>query len=320
MIRALLLATVALVLGVAAAEHLRGNISFRRWLGQVVRRGDLVALVERRGIYKNDLERARQAELFANGADPQVIEPAVAEEQKHAALERLIEQAKVTAAASVQSIPGTAVRREMDLLRDQFRDQKTWEAVLRNAATSAWVLRRAVAENLRDRAWIEARIGAQIQPNDGECRHYFEEHEAEFQEPRRLRASHLFLAAPEGYPAEVIEAKRALIDLLSKRLANGEALPALVAEFSEDAATKKRGGDLGYFAAERMLPAVWDAAGKLHPGEISAPVRSRLGFHILRLTESLPARALTFEEARPEIVATLENQKRLAAVAKLSDR
>ena len=320
MIRALLLAAVALGLGVAAAEYLGGSFSFRRWLGDIVRRGDLVALVERRGIYANDLERAWQAELFVNGAQPQQIEKTIAEGQKRAALQRLIAQAKVTAAASGQSIPSAAVEREMDLLRAQFRDRKTWEAVLRNAATSPWVVRRAVAENLRDAAWIEAEIGAKIQPNDGECRRYFEEHKAEFQEPRRLRASHLFLAAPDGYPAEVIEAKRTLIDLLAKRLANGEAFPALVAEFSEDEATKKRAGDLGYFAAERMLPAVWEAAGRLRPGEISAPLRSRLGFHILRLTESRPARALNFDEARPEVVVTLENRKRLAAVAAVAGR
>jgi parvulin-like peptidyl-prolyl isomerase len=319
MTRALLLATVALILGVAAAEYLRGTHAFRRWLGQVVRRGDLVALVERRGIYQNDVERAWQAELFANGTDPETIESKIRQEQKRVALQRLIEQARVTTAASDQAIPSGALGREMDLLRDQFRDQKTWETVLRNAATSLWALRRAVAENLRDRAWIEKRIASQIQPSNDECRHYFEEHGAEFQIPSRLRASHLFLAAPEGYPAEVVEAKRGLIELLSKRLANREAFPALVAEFSEDEATKKRGGDLGYFGQERMLPAVWEAAEKLHPGEISPPVRSRLGFHLLRLTEALPPRALTFEEARPEINTILENRKRLAAVASLGN-
>jgi parvulin-like peptidyl-prolyl isomerase len=224
----------------------------------------------------------------------------------------------VNAAARDARISTGAVDHEMDLLRWQFRDEKTWEAVLRNAATSRAGLRREAATNLRDRVWIEGRISKEIQPNEGECRRYFAEHRAEFEAPPRVRASHLFLAAPDGYPAEVIETKRALIEQLSKRLANGEAFPALVAEYSEDEATKKRGGDLGYFAAERMLPAVWDAAAKLHPGEISAPVRSRLGFHILRLTESLPARSLTFEEARPEILTTLENQKRLAAVKSLT--
>src|SRR4029453_4328034 len=132
----------------------------------------------------------------------------------------------------------------------------------------------------------EAQIAARIQPNEAEARRYYDEHRSALDEPSRLRASHLFLAAPEAYPAEVITAKRSLIEELSKRLAAGESFLALVAEFSEDDATKKRGGDLGYFASEPMLPVVFAAAQRLRPGESSAPVRSRLGFHLTRLMES----------------------------------
>src|SRR4029453_2679489 len=113
----------------------------------------------------------------------------------------------------------------------------------------------------------EAQIAARIQPNEAEARRYYDEHRSALDEPSRLRASHLFLAAPEGYPVEVIAAKRSLIEELSKRLAEGESFPALVAEFSEDDATKKRGGDLGYFASERMLPVFFAARKGRRPGE-----------------------------------------------------
>jgi peptidyl-prolyl cis-trans isomerase C len=315
--RALLLATIALVLGIGSGEYLTTNFSFRRWLGDVVRRGNLQALVERRGIYDADVERAWRGELFAAGADAQDIETSAATWQKRAALQRLIEQEELNAAVSGQAINSASVAHQMDLLRAQFRDEKTWNSTLAGAALTRHALQREISTNLRDRNWLEAQIAARIQPNEAEVRRYYDEHRSAFQEPLRLRASHLFLAAPEGYPAEVIAVKRSLIEELSKRLADGESFPALVAEFSEDDATKKRGGDLGYFASERMLPVVFAAAQRLRPGESSAPVRSRLGFHIIRLTESRPARALTFEEARPEIEALLANLKRAAAIATL---
>ena len=313
--RLFLLALVAMAFGIGAAEYLTTSFSLRRSIGHVVRRGELQALVGRRGIYDTDVERAWRAQLFPIGADAQDIEAATVIQQKRAALQRLIEREKLNAAASGQSINSAPVAREVDLLRKQFRDEKNWNSTLSNAGMARRTLERAVATNLRDHAWIETGIAPELPPNEREARRYFEEHRADFQEPLRLRASHLFLAAPEGCPPEVIEAKRALIAELAKRLASGEPFPALVAEFSEDDATKKRDGDLGYFAEKRMLPAVFAAARQLQHGAMSAPVRSQLGFHILRLTDSLPARALTFEEARPEIDALLANRKRAKAVA-----
>ena len=288
MTRVLLVTAGALLLGFGTGEYLTWNSSFRRWIAHVVRQEDLQALVGRHGIYNRDVERAWQAELFARGAVPQDLENSGATEQKRAALGRLIMLEELNDAAAKEAIDSAAVGREIDLLHWQMRDEKTWHEVLQRDATNPRQLRRKAIRNLRERNWIEDQIAPLIRPNEEECRRYFETHRAIFQEPLRLRASHLFLAAPEGYPAEVIETKRALILTLAKRLANGEAFPALVAEFSEDEATKKRGGDLGFFAAERMLPEIFEAAQRLHPGETSASVQSRLGFHLIRLTERAP--------------------------------
>ncbi len=313
--RLVLLLLLALGLGIATGEYLTTCFSARKWIGHAVSRGDLQALIGRRGIYENDVGRAWRAELFAVGADAREIEPATATEQKRAALQKLIEEEKVHAAASGEAADPASVARETQLLRDQFSDEKSWRRSLGGAGLTARALEREVTNNQRERAWLEKQIAGQLQPNESEVRRYYAEHQSDFQEPLRLRASHLFLAAPEGYPEEVIERQRALIEQLAKRLANGESFPALVAEFSEDEATKRRDGDLGYFAEARMLPAVFAAAVRMQPGQISEPVRSRLGFHILRLTEAQPARQLSLEEASPEIIALLENQKRIAAVA-----
>lgn len=114
-------------------------------------------------------------------------------------------------------------------------------------------------------------------------------------------ASHLFLAAPMETPPTIIDAKRELIESLSVRLARGEKLSDLVAAASKDEATKSRGGDLGYFSASRMPPDFFAAVTKLRVGQISPPIRTRLGFHIVQLTDSKPAQQLLFDQARAEI-------------------
>ena len=65
--RALLRTTVAIILGIASGQWLTNNLSFRHWIAQVVRRGELMMLVNRHGIYDTDVERAWHAKLFANG-------------------------------------------------------------------------------------------------------------------------------------------------------------------------------------------------------------------------------------------------------------
>lgn len=317
MSRALLVLAGALLLGFGIGEYLTRNLAFRQSIARLIRHEELRALVGRHGIYDRDVTRAWEAELFARGAAPQEVENAIAREEKRALLDRLITLEKLHKAAASEAVKAEPAQRAMNLLRWQMPDEKTWQERLRYAAISPRQLRGEINGDLGARQSIEDQIAPRLQPNEEECRRYFATHRASFEEPVRLRASHLFLAAPDGYPTEVIETKSALINRLAQRLANGEAFPALVAEFSEDEATRKRGGDLGYFAAERMLPAVFAAAQRLRPGETSAPVRSPLGFHLIRLTESRPARTLTFEEARPEISMHLENQRRAAAVAEV---
>ena len=66
-----------------------------------------------------------------------------------------------------------------------------------------------------------------------------------------------------------------------------------------------------------MPPDFVAATARLQAGEISAPVQTRLGFHIIKLIDLQPARQRAFEEARDEIALELQNQKRAAAVQKL---
>jgi parvulin-like peptidyl-prolyl isomerase len=283
----------ALLLGILAGEYLTTNFAFRAWLGRVAGRGDLVALVGPRGIYEGDLERTGRN------------------------LESLIDEAKVTGAARSQPVSPPAIAHEMDLLRWQFPDEKTWRAALEKAGTTTRGLRSEVTANLRARAWLEAKLARPHPPNESDILHFCETPPKRFLGPQRFRASHLFLAAPEGAPADIVTAKRALSEALALRLRNGESFSALVAEFSEDDATKGRDGDLNYFAAARMLPAVWNAAQTLAEGTNSPPFRSRLGFHILRMTRRLPPEELSLVQATPEIVAALENAERAVALPAL---
>ncbi len=231
----------------------------------------------------------------------------------------LVVAANLRRAAREEIVSSEQVTRECDLLRCQFADEEGFAHALASAGSSKASLRDEVAEHLRARQWIDGRIASQLQVKDEDCRRYYDDHPAAFVQPQRYRASHLFLAAPDGSSPELVAEKQEAIAGLATRIANGELLAHLAGEASEDEAAKPNGGDLGYFADERMPPEFTAEIGKLRLGQVSAPVRSHLGFHLVQLIDLKPERTLPFDEVRAEIATTLRNQRRAAAVERLAN-
>ena len=217
-----------------------------------------------------------------------------------------------------EQISDTVLDGELDLLLHQFADENAFSQALEASGSSMQALRVRLSEHLRARQWLENKIGPH-KVTEAECRAFYDAAPKQFTQPQRFRVRHLFLAAPPGTAPEAVAAKRTLIQGLAIRLLAGENFNALVAEASEDEATRARAGDLGYFSALRMPTDFMAEVEKLRPGEFSAPVQSQLGFHILQLTDRKPPRPLAFDAVKAEIANILANKKRATAVQRLSE-
>jgi len=212
------------------------------------------------------------------------------------------------------------IEHEFNLLRAQFGNEAAFANVINSSELTETLLREELADHLRGRKWIEQRIAPEIVVTVAETEAAYAGQTERFALPQRFRASHIFLAAPEGSPQEVFLAKQSAIQGLAVRILAGETLSALAFEASEDEATKTRGGDLGYFSATRMLPEFIAEIEKLSVGGLSAPFRSQVGFHIVQLTEVKPPGRLGLEEARLELQRSLGNEKRSAVVTQLREQ
>ena len=290
------LALFVCLAGFAASELIYRSAVCRDLFGRTFGRGHLVALVQGRGVYEIDLRREMAADDSTDGVKK--------------ASHRLAIDAALHALSRKEHVTPSKVARECDLVRWQFGNERTFIERMRVNGVSRKSLSTAAADNLKARQWIERRLASQRAVTEEECRQFYRTHRDAFVLPRRLRASHLFLAAPPETPPEVVEAKRLSIESLSQRMAQGEDFSDLVAEASEDEATKWRGGDLGFFASSRMPPEFFAAVTNLPVGGLSKPVRSHLGFHIVQLTAIEPARVIPFDEASAEIIGSLQNEQR----------
>ena len=308
------LIVTACLAGIVAGEWVLGSVVCRDAIGVLFGRGHLLALVHGHGIYRVDLERALTEKYDAAGEsnDRHV------EEDNQETLSRLISNLMARVLAEKEKIAPAEIDHELDLLRCQFRDEKEWKTALRRSGLSASSLRRILAADLRTYQWILHRTHPHIEATADECRSFYEAYPETFKQPERFRASHLFLAAPPETAPEIVDEKRKTIDAFSKRLADGEDFFEVVALGSEDEATKARGGDLGFFSESRMPPDFFSAVRKLQIGAVSPPVRTYLGFHIVQLTDSKPARQMSFDEAEPEVKLRIRNEKRQAFMLDLT--
>jgi len=105
-----------------------------------------------------------------------------------------------------------------------------------------------------------------------------------------VRASHILVQVKENAaPLDTLKAYKKIMEL-RKSILNGASFEVKAKTASEDPSAKKNGGDLGYFSAFHMVYPFESAAYNTKVGEVSLPVRTKFGYHILKVTDKRDAR------------------------------
>ncbi len=136
-----------------------------------------------------------------------------------------------------------------------------------------------------------------------------------FKKPKRVKAQHILVKVAEGAPQAELDAAKAKLEEAKKQLEGGKDFGELAKELSEDPGSKDKGGDLGFFGLGTMDKPFEQAAMALEPGKLSDVVRSRFGFHLIKVNEVQPAEEKKLEEVQEELAKELlaaEKAKRVA--------
>lgn len=102
-----------------------------------------------------------------------------------------------------------------------------------------------------------------------------------------------------------------------ERLAAGEDFAALATELSTDTGSGAQGGSLGWFSAGMMVPEFEAGVATLQPGEVSAPIQSQFGWHVIRLDETRDKAPPALDEVRAEIEAQVRDEAIQARLTEL---
>ncbi len=168
-------------------------------------------------------------------------------------------------------------------------------------------------ENLIAQAELK-KMEAAMKPGDEELKSYYESHKNEYEE---VKARHILIAF-KGSPAaqtgkkELTEDEaKAKAEDIRKQIAAGAKFEDLAKKESDDTGSGAQGGDLGSFSHGQMVPEFEKAAFEAKVGEITPPVRTQYGYHVIQVQShgSTP-----FETVRPSIEKTMKDAKLRAAL------
>jgi peptidyl-prolyl cis-trans isomerase D len=174
-----------------------------------------------------------------------------------------------------------------------------------------------------------AKLRASTQVSDDSLRAYYNANITQYKVENRVHVEHILLKTVGKTDAEIAEIRKKAEDVL-KQAKHGANFEDLAKKYSEDDATKVKGGDLGWIVEGQTVPEFQQAAFSLPKGAISDLVKTQYGFHIIKVLDHENAHTKSFEEVRDSILQPMLDEQvsqeannisdQMAAAVRQSDR
>lgn len=210
------------------------------------------------------------------------------------------------------------VDEEIAKMKAMFQgDEERFEAALESQDLTLEQLERSIRETLLIDL-MKAAVAKDVTVTEEEVKAYYDSHKSEYVEQESREVRHILISpfktlaggavsstASEGeWQAAKSEAEKVRTDIQ-----NGADFITQVEQYSDDEATNEDGGDLGAIIRGQMVPAFEEAVFTLQKGDLSEPVRTQFGYHIIQVTDITPERQIAYDQVKESIRTTLLNQQ-----------
>jgi foldase protein PrsA len=187
------------------------------------------------------------------------------------------------------SIDATYLNEMILNIKSQFADDDQFSQALTQQGLTYQEFSDQLSLKLRLNKMLEMDI-PELKVTDAEITAFFKQNKASLDTPKQIRASHILVNTSEQ--AANIE----------KMLRSGADFASLARNFSIDNGSAANGGDLGYFSKGMMIPEFENASFSLQVGEISQPILSRYGYHIIKVYDIKPAKAAVLDDKMKALI------------------
>lgn len=261
-----------------------------------------------------ELAREQQKLLPFNVSFHSGVSKEKVEKMRQEALDKLIERAyKVNYALKEEiSIDSNLVEEKFKGVSAKYASKGDFDKALGGETQSEF--RASIYREMLSEKAEKIAVNDKINISDEDVLSYYEKHKSTYKRPKQFKASHIMVKVDPSSNKEEKEKleKRALA--LYERAIKGEDFYNL-AYYNSDDRSKYVGGDLGYFHEGQTVKEFEGQLFKMKPGEISPPVRSMYGFHIIKLVEVDEPKQLSFDEVKDKIRESLYKDQRDDAYA-----
>lgn len=198
------------------------------------------------------------------------------------------------------------------------RSELMRKAVLNEAKQKAWDKRpelQPLIDRARDQVIVSSFVGSVAKPGDGypseeEIKQFYEANKAQLLAPAQYQLAQIFQPATDATDkAKAEEARKKIADVSAKLAKPGADFAKLAKENSAHKESAEKGGELGWVSEEQMVPEIRRAVTAMSKGDVSQPIKSAAGWHLVKLLDKKPAATRPLADIRPNLVIAMRNRK-----------
>ena len=224
---------------------------------------------------------------------------------KDVAKKRLIDHRLLFAEAQrrIQDLTTEEIEAEFESVAKRYGGKQKFLEQFKLADVDLPNVKREIAGDVRFHRFLKQLDSHVTKPTEEEEAAYYEENKSDFRVPDQYKAAQIVFYTNQGQSLAEQEAKAR--DAL-RRLKEGESFEKIANDNSD---SPGKGGDLGWFPKGHMAEEFEEIVFKQEKGQISGVFQTPFGFHIARLDDHKPGHQLSFEEAKTQVIATLQRDQ-----------
>ena len=278
--------------------------------------GALVVTVNGREVYENEIEQeeARIRTQLSGRVPMQQLE-GMGEVIKQQAVNNMINRVLLEQAADRAQIeiPETDVKERADQVKSGFGTEEVFKEQLESSGLTEAGFEQEVKLALRIETLLDKQTADLEGSEEAAVREFYDTNIERFKKPEQVQASHILIPHEEADGEPEKTAKKAKMDSLLTEIKGGGDFALLAGEHSS-CPSKTRGGDLGFFGRGQMVKEFEETAFGMKVGEVSGVVETQFGYHIIKVTGRQDESMVPFEDAKADILAFMDGQKKQQAV------